>query len=42
VLSRMAHLRLSVAFEAQTGLLQQFCGHAEIVLGGSDIDVAVS
>src|SRR6476646_10043334 len=38
-LSRMARLRLSVAFEAHAGFLHQLGSHAEVVLGGSEIDV---
>jgi hypothetical protein len=36
----MAHLRLGVALEAKAGFLKQFTGHAEVALGGADIDVS--
>ena len=30
---------MSIAFEAHAGFAQQFGGHAEVALGGGDIDV---
>src|SRR5450631_1205261 len=40
VASRMEHLRLGIALKAKAGFLKQFTGHAEVALGGPDIEVS--